>query len=212
IISPLSQWGPAVDGSIQKYPYDPRLSERSMNDAGFVKNPDGFYANARGRFSPELKTTVDREDEGSVMASGLKRAGFDINFAVLPAALSIDPEARVTFPAMFTSITSQGEGSLPGFTTAQIPKADNNWRTGNNRGGWSSPEYDRLMEAFTSTLDPKERATEVAQMMKIFTDELPAISLLFLAQPYAYASALHGVLPVAPEGDITWNLHEWEYR
>jgi hypothetical protein len=48
--------------------------------------------------------------------------------------------------------------------------------------------------------------------MRIFTAELPAISLFFLGQPYAHVAALRGVLPVAPEGDITWNLHEWEFQ
>ena len=130
----------------------------------------------------------------------------------LASGSSIDPEARVTFPAMFTSITSQGEGALDAFTTAQIPRVENRWRGGNNRGGWSNPEYDRLLDAFAATLEPRERTAQVAELARIFTEELPVISVLFLAQPYAHVAGLRGVQPVAPEGNITWNVHEWAFQ
>ena len=42
--------------------------------------------------------------------------------------------------------------------------------------------------------------------------ELPTVSLLFLAVAWAFVTAVHGVTPVAPEGRIVWNIHEWELR
>jgi ABC-type transport system substrate-binding protein len=157
-----------------------------------------------------LKTTQDRSDELQAMSSEYRKVGFDIRDAVVPAALSTDPETRATFPAMFTSNTPQG--SFDSFTTAAIPRAENSWRGGANRGGWSNAEYDRLADAFSSTLAVDERAAQVTQMARIFTEDLPMLSLLFLAQPYAHVGGLSGVLPVAPEGDITWNIHTWELR
>ena len=38
------------------------------------------------------------------------------------------------------------------------------------------------------------------------------IPILFLAQPYEVAAPLHGVLPVKPEGNILWNMHQWELK
>ncbi|HEY3117136.1 MAG TPA: ABC transporter substrate-binding protein [Chloroflexota bacterium] len=211
IVSPLGQWGPAVQDAVVKYPFDLRRSEQLMNEAGFNKGTDGaFTSPVEGRFTAELKTTVDRADEMAVMASEWRKAGFAIQDAVLPAALSTDPESRATFPAIFASITPQG--AVESFTTSQIPRAENQWKGGANRGAWSNPEYDRLADAFSTTLDPKERSAQIAQMAKIFTEDVAMIGLLFLAQPYAYVAALHGVLPVAPEGDITWNVPEWEFR
>ncbi len=215
LASPLSKWGPAIERSVQKYPYDLRRGEELMNEAGFAKASDGFFTSlSEGRFKAELKTadSPDWVAEMQIMANDWRKAAFDIQEAVLPAALSIDPASRVTFPAMFTSISGQGEGTLVSYTTAQIPRVENNWRGGSNRGGWSSAEYDRLYEAFTNTLDPNERGAQVAQMAKIFTDELPMISLLFLAVPYAYTPALYGMIQVAPEGLISGNIHEWELR
>ncbi len=215
LISPYSRWGPIAERGIVKYPYDLRRSEQLMTEAGFIRGTDGvFVGPGEARFRAELKTAIspDWVAEMAAMANEWRRAGFDVQDAVLPAALSIDPEARVAFPGMFTSITSQGEATLEAFTTAQIPRVENRWRGGNNRGGWSNPEYDGLVTAFAATLEPNERAAQLTQMARIFTEELPMISLLFLAQPYARVAALQGVLPVAPEGDITWNIHEWTFQ
>ncbi|HEY3117062.1 MAG TPA: ABC transporter substrate-binding protein, partial [Chloroflexota bacterium] len=193
LASPLSKWGPAIEGSVQKYPYDVRRGDELMNEAGFAKGSDGFFtSSSEGRFRAELKTadSPDWVAEMQIMASDWKKAAFDIQEAVLPAALSIDPASRVTFPGMFTSISGQGEGTLGTVTTAQIPRVENGWRGGSNRGGWSNTEYDRLFDAFTTTLEAKERGAQVAQMAKVFSEDLPLISLLFLAVPYAHVPAL----------------------
>ncbi|HEY3117063.1 MAG TPA: ABC transporter substrate-binding protein [Chloroflexota bacterium] len=215
LVSPQSQWGPSVADAVIKYPYDTRRAEQLMNEAGLTRSPDGFFTSpTEGRFKAELKTaeSPDWVNEMTIMAAAWRKTGLDIQDAVLPAALSLDPESRVTFPGMFTSTTSQGETALTGYTTAQIPKVEDRWRIGSNRGGWSSPDYDRLLAAYFTTLEPSQRGAQMAQMAKVFTEDMPMISLLFLAQPYAHVSALRGVLPVAPEGDITWNIHEWEWN
>jgi ABC-type oligopeptide transport system substrate-binding subunit len=118
----------------------------------------------------------------------------------------------VTYAGLSIWTTSQGENALTGFLTSQCPREENNWRTGTNRGCWSNPEFDRLHTAFATTLDAQERATHLARMARIFTEQVPMISVLFLAQPYEVAASLHGVLPVRPEGNILWNMHEWELR
>ena len=215
MISPLSKWGPALEPALLRYPYDLRRSEQLMNDVGFTKGADGVFTSlADGRFRAELKTatSTDWEAEMTIMASDWRNAGFDIQDAVLPAALSIDPEARVTFPAMFTSTSGFGEKTAASYTTAQIPRVENRWRGGSNRGGWSNPEYDRLLDAFGTTLEPSQRAAQVAQMGRIFSDELPVISLLFVGNPYVRVAALRGPAVVAPEAPITWNIHEWEFQ
>jgi len=215
LISPQSQWGPAVAAAAATYPYDLQRSAQLMAEAGFTRGADGMYESAvEGRFNAEVKTadSPNWDAEAIAMAATWRAAGFGVQEAVLPAALSTDPEARVTFPGMFTSTTSQGEQTLSAFTIAQIPRAENRWRGGSNRGGWPSPVYDRLLDEFTTSLDPATRAAQLAQMAGVFTDDLPAISLLFEAQPYATVAALHGVLPVGPDGDITWNAYEWAFR
>ena len=97
---------------------------------------------------------------------------------------------------------------LPQFA---IPRAENRW-AGGNRGGWSNPEFDRLIDTFTTTLARNDREQLMTQLVRVHTDDEPSISLFFRAQPWAYATALRGPKLVPPEANMSWNLHEWELR
>jgi peptide/nickel transport system substrate-binding protein len=214
MISPSSKWGPAVEGAIRQYSYDTRRSEELMREAGFTRASDGMFASpSEGRFRAELKTTAapNWEAEMTIMASEWRKTGFEVQDAVLPQAQAQDAELRMTFPAMFTSTTSLGERAMLLYSIAEIPRADNRWR-GGNRGAWVSPEYDRLLDAFTTTLEPRERAAQVAELARIFTEDLPVISLLFNSLPAAHVAALRGPMLVSPESLLAWNVPEWEWR
>jgi peptide/nickel transport system substrate-binding protein len=103
-----------------------------------------------------------------------------------------------------------GEPTMIGLNTDSIPRPENRWN-GTNRGGWSSEAYDRLVETFNRTLDRNERVEIVAELLRIFTTELPAISLFHRSQPLAYVPALRGPAPAAPESSQVWNIHAWEF-
>src|SRR5207237_9207696 len=61
-VFPDSTLGPALDGSIPRYPLDLRSSERLLNQAGFSKGPDGFYRGTEGRLAPLELTTTENPD------------------------------------------------------------------------------------------------------------------------------------------------------
>jgi ABC-type transport system substrate-binding protein len=112
---------------------------------------------------------------------------------------------------MYSNNIGVGESALVGHTTNRIPRADTRWN-GTNRGGWSSAEYDRLADAYAITLDRRERAQQVAEMVRIFTDDAAAISLFFRVQPWVYVSAIKGLdREVAPEASVGWRIHEWTF-
>jgi peptide/nickel transport system substrate-binding protein len=208
-----SEWGAALDSSIATYPYDLRRTEALMTQAGFSKGSDGIYVGPDGRFSAEWATTEgpDNVPEVLIKADGLRRAGFDVREDVVPAAQAQDAQVRATFPAMQTSNTNMGEPAMINLVTEQIPSASNRWR-GGNRGGWASPEYDRLVGVFNRTLDRGERVQLVRQLLRVYAEELPSISLFFRAQPFAHVAGLKGPGVAAPESSVPWNVHEWEFR
>jgi peptide/nickel transport system substrate-binding protein len=209
-----SEWGPATEHPLATYPYDARRSEQLMSEAGLSRGTDGFYVSEReGRFSGSIGTTAatDFEAEMLILADTWRRAGFDIQESVLPAAQAQDSQVRATFRTMFTSSTNMGEPAMLNYVARAIPGPENRW-SGGNRGGWASPQYDRLVELFNRTLDRGERIEQVASLLRIFTDELPAIPLFFRAQPMAHVPALRGPGVAAPESSMIWNVHEWEFR
>ena len=100
---------------------------------------------------------------------------------------------------------------LDSYTTANIPTSENRW-VGGNRGGWSNPEYDRLVDAVQSTLEPDERARQIIQAVKTLTEQLGTVSLYFNPTVHVFPAAVQGVKLRAAEADPTWNLYAWELR
>jgi peptide/nickel transport system substrate-binding protein len=213
LIPPIVDYYPALDRALSKYPYDTRRSEQLMAEAGFERGADGFYSSpAEGRVAIELKTNASSEFEAemSIMASGWRQAGFDMQEAVLPAAQAQDPQVRATYPGLFTHNTGLGEAAVVGQTSTGIPRPENRW-TGNNRGGWINAEYDRLVDQLNATLDRNQRVQLLVQATRIFSEELPSISIFFATQPMAHVAALRGPTVVAPSSVMGWNVHEWEF-
>lgn len=214
MILPNARFGPAAERGATKYPFDPRRSELLRNEAGFFRGPDGTYSSAtEGRLSVSLKVTAGPADveAQSVMASTWRQLGFDIEESVIPAAQAQVSELGATFPGMLTRTTFEGLTTLVAFNTAGIPRPENRW-TGPNRGGWSNLEYDRLADAFKTTLDEQMRADLVTQMMRVFTDELPVIPMFVLNRPIPYPTGLRGPKSVPGETNFAFNIHEWEFR
>ena len=206
-----------LDRAITKYPFDPRRSEQLMNESGFTKDRDGLYASAAGeRFSPVFweESGSQNEKELNVFIDTWRRAGFDMQTFVLNAIQFADGQLRASYPAMYTT---QGGGStedrLNVFATSQTPTAANRYQ-GNNRGAWMNPDYDRLWDAFNRTLERSERDQQVIGMLKIASEELPAIPYYFNFAPTAHLASLKGPTMGArvPDPHMYWNIHEWDWQ
>ena len=92
-------------------------------------------------------------------------------------------------------------------TSATIPAPNNRWQ-GANRGAWSSSNYDTLYRSFNSSLDPDQRAQQMAQAMKLVSEELPVITLYYDVAVVAHVSDVTG----PRQGGDSWNIHEWELK
>ncbi len=199
-----------VERTVTRYPYEPRRVDELLSEAGFRKNGGGVYASANGdRFRPDVTTLTGTvfERGHAIMLDTWGKLGIEVNATILPAAQVRNNEVRSTFPGLMQAGgTDFGAGS--GFTTSAIGSAANGW-FGPNRGGWSSPQYDRLWEVFNTNLSRPERTQTLIQMFKMISDEVPAIQLYYNPSVRASASGLIG--PVESEY-YWWNIHEWAWR
>jgi peptide/nickel transport system substrate-binding protein len=203
-----------IDRSLAKYRYDPRRAEQLMAEAGFEK-VDGFFASpTEGRFNGELMVSSSTQSERgmAIMASDWRKAGFEFQERVIAAALVTDGQARSTFRALGGTGANYGQTALVGnFSSARIPGPNNRW-SGNNRGGWSNAELDRLADALETTLDKNERIQRIAEMTRIISEELPVLSLYFNIDVVGVVNGLHGPKPVAQGSEIAWDIHTWEWE
>ncbi len=199
-----------VDRQLARFPYDPRRSQQLMEDAGMIRGGDGFFSNAGGaRFAPEWRATLggDSELQLGILVDGLRKIGMDARQSLLPRPFS--SEARHTFPTMMNwSTTDQPDGWLTAHRLSSIPSAENRW-TGSNSGGWRSPEYDALVNTFTTTLDRSQRSDLMVRMALRLGEQLPVLPLYYNLDVVAHLADLSGVR-VLPDGSIGFNIHEWE--
>jgi peptide/nickel transport system substrate-binding protein len=204
-----------VTRAITVYPYDPRRAEQLLNEAGLRKDRDGLYASEAGaRFEPNLWVTDGTQTERQllIMTDTWQRAGIGVQPYVIPAAQARDNQVRSTYPGILCyGISPSVAAAMESLTSSQIGTASNRWG-GQNRGGWSSPTYDRLFDTFSSTLDQPERLRLITQSMKLISDEVPTYPLFPNLGAVTHLSVLKGPEPGTPETLVHWNIHEWELR
>lgn len=201
-----------VERTVTHYPYDPRRAGELMTEAGFTRDAGGFYASSSGeRFRPQLMVDGSNlfEREMTTILDIWAKAGIDGEPKLLPAAESRILAARTTYPGMYGISSGIRESQLDIFSTAAIASETRGW-AGNNRVGWSNPDYERAWNAFNSLLDRGQRDEQIVQMMKVATDQLPAIMVHFNPNATSFRSSLHGPQVGGPETvPVNWNMAEW---
>ena len=215
LLSPQVAYFADVNRTIQRYPFDPRRAEQLMADAGFTRGTDGFYANASGRFSPEVRNTDSAQNvaEMSIVAAGWRQLGIDAQEMVLPAAQAQDSRTRATYRSLQGTQVAADESVARIHTLANMPTPENRWQ-GSNRSFWTATEYESLYAAFNGSLLTTERSQHLARMMQLLSDELPALPLYYNYQVTAFLLGLHTMDKweiglVSPNSELAWNVHRW---
>jgi peptide/nickel transport system substrate-binding protein len=207
-----------VDRTMTKYPLDPRQAEQQMADAGFTKDSAGLFADGSGkRFRLDFVVSSGPENERvqTILSDYWKRAGFDTYASVLSQADARDISTRHTFAGLAQRGGAPDESH---FVAAEIGSPANRW-AGDNRGGWSFPEYERLFSGFQSSLDASERRNYSVQMLGLVSQQVPAFPLYFRVDVRTWVSSLSG--PdigvtgfglVSQPTTVHWNIQNWEFR
>jgi peptide/nickel transport system substrate-binding protein len=213
ITSPGVDYYAEIERVIPKYVFDPRRAQQLMQEAGFHKGADGFFVGTDGQrvsFSITSSAGERQESEVAVYVDNLREVGFDASQRVMAVQQIRDPQAR----ALISGLQIRGGADeLVSYTSEQIPRPENRWH-GDNRGGWNSPEYDRLYQAFASELDRPERIKIRGQMERVRGEDAAVIPLMFNPYVVPHVATLRG--PVARytplAGETFLHVHTWEWR
>jgi ABC-type transport system substrate-binding protein len=204
-----------MDQEVTKYPFDLRRTEELLREAGLQKGPEGAYllpSGERFAFESWVLAGSQNEKQGSIMANTWRRAGFDVKEYVIPVEQSQDGEARSVFPGVSSVASPNGEyNQLRSNLPSQIPTPANRWR-GNNYGGWVSPDYERLWNAYNAILARADRDRQVIDMMKVATDQVVGLYNFHNPTVTGFLSVLQGPALGTPDSLTAWNIHEWVLR
>ena len=170
-----------------------------------------WASQAEGPFAFELRAGTADGPETAVLAKNWENAGFKVDQKIIPPALALDLATKFGYPGLAITTIPATERTVQSPVPGNIPNPDNGWR-GGSQVSWTNPAYTALVGQFTSTLDREERGQQMTQMARLFSEELPAISLFFPPNVWAAGSSLKGLREEPPETNMFWNVTEWELR
>ncbi len=214
LAGPVEEYFAELDRTGTKYPYSVQDATALMTQAGFTKGSDGIFADLAGqKLSLELRAFPSEPSprEAAILADTWKRFGADINIYIIPSSLVQNLEQVSAYPAFRIEQTGfTGTSHLTKLCGCAVATESNRWG-GVNRGGWVNPEYDRLIDLYSNSLDRAERNRGALDGLKIVSNELPVLALYYLSLASAYTSALTGPNP-GYASDTAWdNISQWEW-
>src|SRR5262245_5352195 len=149
------------------------------------------------------------QNEAAILVDSWRRAGIDAQLSVTSATLATDNKYRSEFPGFaITNSVMQEPTAVQKYATSVIAAPENRYG-GTNKGGYSHPEYDRLLDGFTAALARDERNRYTIQIMKFASEQVAGIPLYYQLEPTAFTSALQGPVKSSPGALNYWNIHSW---
>jgi peptide/nickel transport system substrate-binding protein len=207
-LSPAQAEYAAVQEYVVRHDYDPRAATQIVESFGFVRGSDGFFRDASGeRLTVEARATGGedaREKMIFVMAEDWKRIGINGEALVIPRQRQNDREWRLARPAFEVVNQPSDVRGLSRLHSREIPTSENNFR-GNNRGRYSSPELDALLDRYFATIPQAERTRVLGEVIRHMTERLVTIDISYNGDVGATNKRVRNVPPGDP-----WNAHEWE--
>jgi peptide/nickel transport system substrate-binding protein len=165
MLSPES-W--AYEGGVTDYSYDPEKARQLLDQAGYPAGENGM----RGlRF--EFKTTPEVARQGEILQAMLQRVGIELTIRTLE------------FATYYADIQA-GNFDLTSLQWVGINDPNQYYRVfdsketpphGENRGYYSNPAMDQLVEAGKVAIDRDARKKIYAQVQQLAADDLPYVSL-----------------------------------
>jgi len=178
---PPTSWAFAPDAF--QFTHDPARAQALLEEAGY-RDPDGAGPEPRLRLTLKVSTNEFYRLQAAVIQQDLRAAGIELDVRSYEfATLSKDVAS-----GNFQLVTLQWVGiSDPDilrrvFHSKQMPPS------GFNRGFYSNPEVDRLIDEATTASDQETRKRLYQQVQRIVAEDAPYISLWYktnvaVAQP-----------------------------
>ena len=193
VLSPLN-W--AYEGNIEHWPYNPERAKQLLDEAGFP-DPDGEGALPRFRLS--FKTTnIDlRRRIAEVIKEQLQRIGIELDVRSYEWAAFYSDIKKGSFHLYSLAWV----GILDPDVLFQIFHSSSFPPAGDNRGHYSNPELDRLLERGRATISQLERRLIYARAQKILAQDLPYVPLWWWKNVIVKKPTVQNFTPY-PDGEM----------
>lgn len=189
---PGNHW--AWTGAVEHYSYDPVRAEALLDQAGWKPGKNGI------RFHLSIKTSTDETARllALILQEQLRAVGIDVQVRSFEFATFFADVTRGAFQ-MYT-LRWEGGNEDPdiyryAYTTAMFPPR------GANRGRYSNPEVDKLIEEAGAASEQAVRRRDYVRVQQILAAELPTINLWYLDTVMVHSRRL-GNIRLSPSGSF----------
>ncbi len=200
IVPPMS-W--AFERDVPDFAYDPALARRMLDQAGYP-DPDGDGPRTRLTLSLKVSSTEFNRLQSAVIQQDFRRVGVGVDVRAYEfATLYAD-----VLSGNFQLFTLQWVGvSDPDmlrrvFHSRQMPP------TGFNRGFFSDPRVDRLIDEATVSTDDGIRRELYGRAQRLVAEEVPYISLWYKTNVAVAQPDVHGIT-LSPAADFRFLKDVW---
>jgi peptide/nickel transport system substrate-binding protein len=216
-IGPQDPQYEGVKDVVPKYEYDVRRAEQLFQEAGLSRGPDGKYRDASGQpLRVELRSDASlpiQVKTTTPIAAYWEQVGVSTEINLFPQQRTRELQWFAEFPGFFLARQNNGLPVLRQRTSAFTPTAQNGFR-GQNLSRYVNPEFDRLVTAWTVTIDPRQSLELARQINRHIAENLNMMGILYDTEPLLVSSKLVNV--DAPNalggGRQVWRSHEWDVQ
>ena len=182
---------------IARLPYDPKLAEKLLDEAGYPRQKDGY------RFEVTLDASNDRYINDGAIASAIagyfEKVGIKVNLNLMSRTVffsyisASNRNGDNTHLCMTGWSDSGGESALMGldmiYSITQNGPVKEGYG-GVNRGYYVNPEADALIDKAMATADPKARDEVMKKVWAMAAADVSYIPLHFQEDIYAYSNRI----------------------
>jgi peptide/nickel transport system substrate-binding protein len=182
---------PAVDPwftdnptKVKVFEFNKAKAEKLLSEAGWELNKtDGYRYKNGDKLSFQLMSTSGnkiREITEAFIQQNWKEIGVEITIKNEPPRVFFGETVKKRkFPAFAMFATTVFPEKTPSqFHSKSIPNDSNGW-SGRNTMGWSNKKVDKLVEGIESEMNGKKRLKAAQDLQKLFSEELPCLSLFY---------------------------------
>ncbi len=183
---PPGHWAAASDSELAQYPHDVARAVRLLDAAGLKPDKNGV----RLRFTLKTSTDENTRLEAQAIQAELRQAGIDLTLRSAEFGTFYSDITRGAFQMyMLRWIGSNEDPYIFRYTdaTESFPPK------GANRGRYSNPKVDALLQAASIETDQAVRRREYIEVQQILAVDLPGIPLWYPDNVVVHSTRLTGV-------------------
>ena len=194
-----------VESSIPQFPYDTRRSTELLGQAGWSRGADGILLHQPSgeRFEVQIGGTRGDEKLLAIVADSWRAIGAQVEELAIGSDRARDLEFLARLPGGWITTPRFYQLYTDRYHSQSAPTAATRW-TGRNRGGYSNPTVDGLLDRLVVTVSANERLSLHRELLKEQGGDLAIMPLYWEYDPFFITK---GVTGVATGG--AWNFFEW---